>query len=125
MLAMVRGPNVTVASGQTDSNPLIMQLTFGDALYLAVVSPDTLPETASIQASLNFNVNYVDDGQTLAAAVSAASWDSVPAGAALGAAGAYVVFSVGLIVAAAIRIHLSGAAGADRTFVTYKQCETT
>lgn len=125
MLSMVRGPNITVASGQTSSDPVILEKSFGDAIQVAIVSPDTMPEVPSIQLSLDFATDYVQQGLTLAAAVAAAHWDAAPAAATVGAAGALSSFSAALLTAAAFRITLGGAAAADRTFITYKQVENT
>lgn len=121
MLSFVKVGVITVANGESDSDALISNHTISDAEDLTIVSPGTMPETASIQLSLDFDVDYQLNGSTLAAAAGAATWDDAPAGAALGAAGALANFKAGLLTSAAWRIHLSIAAGADRVFTVYKR----
>ena len=123
MLAWPRVGDVTVLSGATDSPAIISEHTISDAEDIAFKSPATLPETATLQISFDFDVDYQlkVPQLTLAAAAAAATWVNAPAGATLGAAGASTNFKAGLLLAAAWRIHLSGAAAADRAFQIYKR----
>jgi len=118
---MVRGPDITVLSGQTDSNPAILEHSFGDAFQVIIKTPATMPEVATVQLSTDFNTNYMKDGITLAAAITAAVWFVAPAGVTIAAAGLGSSFAGALLTAAAMRIHFTAGAGANRVFQTYKQ----
>lgn len=120
-LGMIRGQAITVPNGATDSDPVIMRTSFMDADVIGFLSPDVLPETATIQISVDFEDLYAEKGMTLAAAIAAAHWDDVDAEASLGAAGAYAAVRTRYLVGMAFRIHLNGAAGGDRTFQTAKR----
>ena len=114
MYSNPQGPRVVVAAGQTDSPAMIVDHTIGDATEIAVHSPAVLAETATIETSHDFDVNYAAKGQSLAAATAAATWETEDA---LGAAGAVALLAVtAFLPARAWRIHLNGAAAADRVF---------
>jgi hypothetical protein len=121
-LSMVLGPSIVVASGSANSDPIIADHTYSDSDILGVLSPATLPETANLQISPDFNVNYKAEGIPLATAVSAATWvDADSTNAALGTAGQYKIIQTSYLTAAAARVHLNGNAAANRTFKTYKR----
>lgn len=120
MMSFVPTGNVVVLSGQTDSPAMKTNYTVSDATHVAIKSPATLPETATLQVSYDFDVDYDAKGQTLAAATAAATWQLAPVSA-LGAAGAAVHLAAENFLANAWRIHLSGAAGADRSFILHKR----
>ncbi len=124
MLSMQRGPDVTVIAAQTDSPAMISAETISDSDYLTVKSPAGLVAAATIQVSLDFDVDYRAKNQTLAAATAAASWFAAPAGANLAAAGVAVNFLTGLITGVAWRIHLAAGDAADRTFQIGKRTYT-
>jgi hypothetical protein len=67
--------------------------------------------------SLDFDINYRAKNQSLAAATAAASWDTAPGGGVLGTAGLPAALDAGNLMGAAWRIHLNGAAAADRAFI--------
>lgn len=126
MLSMVQGPTISIALAATDSDPIIMEHAFSDARRVAVLTPNTHAETATVQISIDFDVNYIKNGLTLAQAIAAANWDAAPTGgAALGAAGVPVIIDTSFWVAAAIRIHLDAPAAAAHLYKTYKQVENT
>lgn len=119
---MIPGPSITVAQGATDSPPVVMKRTFSDADVIGFVAPGTLPETATIQVSVDFDENYEANGLTAAQAASAATWDAVDAtNALLPTAGLYKAIRTRYLVGQAIRIHLNGAAAGPRTFETSKR----
>lgn len=121
-LSMPDGPTVIIVAGQTKSPAMIHDYTISDAEQLVVKTPEVMPElTPTIEVSYDFNKNYQRDGQTLAAATAAATWDLPPVLSALGAAGAAAVFQVSNLTANAWRLSLGGAAAADREFKTTKR----
>lgn len=119
MYSQPLGPTVVVASGATDSPAMVVEHTIADATQLAIKSPATMPEVVTIQYSFDFNVNYLRDKQTLAVATAAATWHSHAT--ALGVAGAVVIIDMATLLAAAWRLHLNGAAAADRTFLLVRR----
>lgn len=121
MLSWARLGDVTVPSAGTDSPAMISNQTISDAEDIAIKSPATLPEVATVQISFDFDVDYQLHNLTLAAATAAASWAAPPTAVPLGAAGVAVNFKAALLLAAAWRIHLAGAAAADRTFIGFKR----
>jgi len=121
MLSFARVGDVTVASGATDSSAMISNQTISDAEDIAIKSPSGLVATATVQISLDFDVDYQLKGQTLAQATAAATWAAPPTAVPLGAAGVVVNFKASLILSAAWRIHFSAADGADRTFIIHKR----
>lgn len=121
MLSMQRGPDVTVVAAATDSPAMISAETISDCDYLTVKSPAGLVAAATVQISLDFDVDYRYKNQTLAQATAAATWFAAPAGSNLGAAGLGANFLTGLITSVAWRIHLAAADAADRTFQIAKR----
>ena len=119
MMANVQIGPITVANGATDSPAMRVSHTVSDATHVAILSP-TLAETATLQVSYDFDVDYDAKGLTLAAATAAATWVAPPT-ATLGATGAAFLVAAEQLTAAAWRIHLSGAAGAERVFQAWKR----
>lgn len=121
MLSWPRVGTVVVPNGGTDSPAMISDQTISDAEDLAFKSPAVLAEDATIQISFDFDVDYQLKNQTLAAATAAATWHAAGTSSDLGAAGAFVNFKASLLLGAAWRIHLDGAAAAEHTFIVYKR----
>ncbi len=98
-----RNSTLTVLSGQTDSP--ILDLTEAKARYgvhLTIIAPGTLPEATTLQ---------VTDGP---AGTTFGTLQSGGSDITIAAAKAVVV---GKVVAGGIRIHLGGAAAANRAFI--------
>jgi hypothetical protein len=100
---------------------MISNHTVSDAEQIAALSPATLPETATIEISLDFDVDYElrEPKVTLAQATAAATWEASTVS--LGAAGAHANFLASLLLGAAWRVHLNGAAGGDRLFRFFRR----
>jgi hypothetical protein len=119
------GPNITVASGATNSDPVICDHSYSDADVVGFLSPAVLAETANLQISPDFDTDYraaahaqgITVAAALTAAIAAATWvDADSTEAALGTAGQYKLILTRYLVARALRVHLNGAAAADRVF---------
>lgn len=132
-LSMTSGPNITVLSGATNSDPLIMDYSFSDADVVSFLSPAVLAETANLQVSPDFDVDYrqtahrtgITVAAALTAAIAAATWvDTDSTEAALGTAGVSKTILTRYLLGRAIRVHLNGAAAADRTFKTVRRVLT-
>ncbi len=118
--SMPAGPAVTVVAGQTKSPAMVNDYTISDADQITFKSPTGLVAAASLEVSVDFNVNYLRDGITLAAATAAATWQA-PTSPALGAAGAISTKNLSDLTAMAWRISLAAGDAADRTFLTTKR----
>jgi len=121
MLSFAPGPNVTVASGATDSPAMISNHTISDAEEIACLAPAALLEVATIEISLDFDVDYElrEPKVTLAQATAAATWEASTA--TMPAVGAHTIFEASLLLGAAWRVHLNGAAAADRLFRFFRR----
>lgn len=98
--------DIVVASGQTASNVLTARTHYRDADSITFFGPATLPETATLQSS------DTEDGSSGWFNVSRGGVDvTIPAGKAV---------TLELPSFRAIRVLLSGAAGATRTFKVNK-----
>lgn len=101
-LYMLDAGDITVASGDTDSDSY---KSHWDADAIRIESPAVLAETANLQVSVDGGTTWKDADST---------------DAALGAAGVAVdirtFYLIGLV-----RVHLNGAAAADRTFKVFKR----
>lgn len=103
-LFMIDAQDIVVALAATDSPAYKEHF---DADRLRIQSPAVLAEVATIEVS-------VDGGVT---------WVAGDAETDLGAAAAAVDLDTGLMVGL-IRVHLDGAAAAERVFKVYKRCHT-
>lgn len=121
--SMPDGPTVTIASGQTDSPPMIMDETISDSDWFGILTPAALTGAVSIQVSYNFDKGYRHgtNPKTAAQAAADATWVAAPAGTALGAVGVQAIIETRLLIAAAWRIHSTLAEGADRVFRCYRR----
>lgn len=111
--------NVVVPNAATDSLAMLFEHSISDAEQIAISAPGTLPETATIEVSFNFDANYQSNKKTLAAATAEATW--VDSGATLPTAGAFEIINMAELMGVAWRIHLDGAAAAARTFIVVRR----
>lgn len=111
-LSMVPGPSFIVPISTANSQAVLVNESIGDADVLSIYSPATLPETANLQVSPNYDP----------AAPSSATWvDADSTNAPVGTAGQFKTIQTSYLVARAVRIHLNGNAAAARTFITNKR----
>lgn len=111
-LSMVSGPSFVVPSGQANSQAVHVEHSISDADVMSIYSPATLPETANLQLSPDYD----------ASAPSSATWvDADATNAPVGTAGQFKTIQTTYLVARAIRVHLNGNAAASRTFITNKR----
>ena len=99
-------PDFVIASGGQNSNALVANFTYSDAIAIVIASPATLPETVKLQTSFDAGTNWVDvesqDGAGLL---------SLPGA---GKARAYV----DLPFYPMLRVRATTAVAAERTFAT-------
>ena len=111
-LSMVKGPTFTVPSGSANSNAMLLGQSFADSDVDALKSPATLPETANLQLSFDYDP----------AAAASATWiDADSTNAPVGTAGLAKYIQTTYLCAIAVRVHLNGNAAADRAFTTVKR----